>query len=359
VLTVIATPRDSITDARVYLICTEIDEQRVEAALRGGVDIVQIRLADSADDAAILAAAERLRPVCERLGKPLLLDDRPDLVEAARADGVHLESDRFTPEAARALIGPDRILGWSAGSAERIQQAEDLPVDYISVGPVFNSTTKPDSVAVGHRLVTFASRNTTVPFFAVGGIEPHNAGSVAAAGAQRVAVAAAIETSPDPGRSAAVLRSEVIAPADFIERYRARTEAQNAAARAKLEPLAPGERPWPLQVASALAGLAGIVNLIAYAAGEKINGSRPNAAVILVFSALAIGLAIGMWLRVYVAGLVFMVVLAVLIVMFSLFLIEASNLLGVVVPLIIIGGGGFLFWKLVRVLGRLQAPGSR
>ena len=71
-----------------------------------------------------------------------------------------------------------------------------------------------------------------------------------------------------------MLQAEITAPADFLERYRARTEAQNAAARARLEPLAPGERPWPLQLAAAVAALAALVNLVAYAAGAKLNGGK-------------------------------------------------------------------------------------
>lgn len=356
----IENPRDRLTDARLYLICAEqLDSERVEAALRGGVDLVQIRLDDADDDNAILETAARLRPVCERHNVPLLLDDRPDLVERAQADGVHLESERFDPQSARELIGPQRILGMSAGTPELIRGAAELPLDYISVGPVFDSATKPEASAVGHGIVTFASRNTTLPVFAVGGIEPHNAGSVAAAGGQRIAVAAAIATSADAARAAEVLRSEITAPVDFIERYRARTEAQNAAARAKLEPLAPGERPWPLQLSVGLATLAAIVNLISYAAGAKIDGSRPAIATIVIFSAVMLVLAGGMWRGVPQAVLAFMAVLGIVVVLFSLFLVEASNLLGVLVPLIFISGGGFLFWKLVRVLGRLQAPTSR
>lgn len=143
---------------------------------------------------------------------------------------------------------------------------------------------------------------------------------------------------------------------DFLERYRARTEAQNAAARATLEPLAPGERPWPLLVAIAVSGIAGTVNLALYAAGATIDGKHPTAGPILLFSALTLGCAAGMWRRWPQAVLVFMALLAIVVVLFSLFLLEASNLLGLLVPPVFIVGGGYLFWKLVRVLGRMQTP---
>jgi hypothetical protein len=142
----------------------------------------------------------------------------------------------------------------------------------------------------------------------------------------------------------------------FLDLYRQRVEAENAAARARLEPLAPGERPWPLKLSVALTAVAGIANLILYAAGAKIAGKHPAPEGIFVFSAVMLACSFGMWRLWYQAVLAFMALLAIVIVLFSLFLVEASNLLGLLVPPIFIVVGGFLFWKLVRVLGRLQVP---
>jgi hypothetical protein len=142
----------------------------------------------------------------------------------------------------------------------------------------------------------------------------------------------------------------------FLELYRQRVEAENAAARETLEPLAPGERPWPLKVSIALTAIAGIANLVLYAAGAKIAGKHPAPEGIFVFSAIMLACSFGMWRLWYQAVLAFMALLAIVIVLFSLFLVEASNLLGVLVPPVFIGVGGYLFWKLVRVLGRLQVP---
>jgi hypothetical protein len=138
--------------------------------------------------------------------------------------------------------------------------------------------------------------------------------------------------------------------------YRARSEERNAAARAALTPLAPGERPWPLVAGVVLTALTGVGNLIAYLAGAKIAGQHPAAGGIIVFTLVMLACSIGMWRLWYPAVLGFMVLLAIIVVLFSLFLLEASNLLGVLVPPIFILGGGYLFWKLVRVLGRLQLP---
>lgn len=348
-------PRAHVDGARLYLICETLDDERLDAALRGGVDIVEI-MDSHASDEELLDTAARLRSVCERHDVPLLLNNRPHLVARAAADGVHIDDRALDLTQARAVIGADRILGTSAHTPQEIDAAQALPVDYISIGPVHATPTRPGRPAAGYGLVTYASRHSRLPFFAVGGIEPHNTGAAAAAGAQRIAVVRAITQASDPERSAQVLRAEIQAPADFLERYRARTEAQNAAARAKLTPLGPGERPWPLQAAAAVAALAGTINLAAYAAGATVNGTHLAGAEVGAFALVAFILAAGVWQRSAAALLVFMAVLAIIVMLFALFLIEASNLLGVLVAALFIGCGGYLFWKLIRVLGRIQAP---
>jgi hypothetical protein len=138
-----------------------------------------------------------------------------------------------------------------------------------------------------------------------------------------------------------------------------RSQRRDAEARAALKPLAPGERP-PVIVVSALlsAGMA-LANLIAYLAGDKIGGSRPAASGIIIFSALMLACAIGLWRLWYGAVLGFMALLAIIVTLFALLLIEASNVLGVVVALLIIVVAGYLFFKLVRVLSRIQMPKRR
>lgn len=152
-----------------------------------------------------------------------------------------------------------------------------------------------------------------------------------------------LHVEPQPGES-------------FVDLYRRRVEAENAMARELLVPLAPGERPWPLVASVVVTGLAGLGNLIAYAAGAHIEGKHPAAAGILLFSLVMFMLAYGMWQRSAMSVLLFMALLACVIILFSLFLVEASNVLALVVPPVFIVGGGYLFWKLVRVLGRIQAP---
>lgn len=135
-----------------------------------------------------------------------------------------------------------------------------------------------------------------------------------------------------------------------------RSEQRNIAVRARLAPLAPGERPWPVTVCAVIAALIGIGNLIAFLAGAKIGGKRPAAGGIVLFALLMVACAVGLWRLRYWAVLGFMALLAIVATLFALLLTEASNLLGFLVPPVIIAGAGFLFWKLVRVLSRIQMP---
>jgi hypothetical protein len=137
---------------------------------------------------------------------------------------------------------------------------------------------------------------------------------------------------------------------------RPRSEERNAAVRAGLQPLAPGERPWAVTVSAVIAALTGVGNLLAYAAGAKIGGKHPAPGGIILFSLLMLVCAVGMWRLRYWAVLGFMGLLAIIVTLFALLLIEASNLLGFLIPPVIIAGAGFLFIRLVRVLSRIQMP---
>jgi thiamine-phosphate pyrophosphorylase len=178
------------------------------AALSGGVDIVQLRMKDSDDDA-IVAAAHRFRAACDAHDALFILNDRPDLVPAADADGVHVGQADAAVADARELIGPDRLVGLSTHSSAQIDAAAGADVDYIGVGPVHATPTKPGRPAVGLELVSYAASNAAVPFFAIGGISTANIKDVAAAGAERIAVVRALTEAADPERVAAELRGAV------------------------------------------------------------------------------------------------------------------------------------------------------
>lgn len=203
----------SLASARLYLVCEDIDNDFLDAALRGGVDIVQLRMKEAAD-AEIVAAARRWRPVCDAYGVPMILNDRPDLVSEAGADGVHVGQDDAAVAQARAIVGPQRIVGLSTHTPGQVDAAAALDVDYIGVGPVHATPTKPGRAAVGTELVAYAAAHASVPFFAIGGINSVNLGTVTAAGATRVAVVRAITLAPDLERAAAGLREQLDAAAD-------------------------------------------------------------------------------------------------------------------------------------------------
>jgi hypothetical protein len=135
-----------------------------------------------------------------------------------------------------------------------------------------------------------------------------------------------------------------------------RTQRRDAEARAALVPLAPGERPVAIWLSALVAAGIGLANLISWVAGVKINGKHPAAGGIIVFSGLMIACAIGLWRLWYGAVLGFMALLAIVATLFSLYLLEASNALGFIVAPLVIAASGYLFFKLVRVLSRIQMP---
>jgi len=139
---------------------------------------------------------------------------------------------------------------------------------------------------------------------------------------------------------------------------RSRSEERNAAVRATLKPLAPGERPWAIRVAALIALLVGGGDLVEALFGGRVKFGSAHASVggIVLFSVLMLVCAAGMWQMRYWAVLGFQAILALVILLFSVLLVRASNLLGFAVSIVIIGGGGLLFYKLVRVLSRIQMP---
>lgn len=137
-----------------------------------------------------------------------------------------------------------------------------------------------------------------------------------------------------------------------------RSQRRDAEARARLVPLAPGERPAAVLISSAVAAALGLGNLIAFAAGAKIGGHRASGPGIAIFAGVMFFCAAGLWRLWYGAVLGFMALLAIIATLFALLLIEASNVLGLIVALAVVLGAGWLFFKLVRVLSRIQMPRS-
>jgi thiamine-phosphate pyrophosphorylase len=206
--------RARLRAARLYLVCGVGGDGRGDlrsflgAALRGGVDVVQLREKDpSFADEALLDAARVFRAAADAHGALFVLNDRPDLAAAARADGVHVGQDDMPVAAARALVGEDVLLGRSTHTPAQVDDAAVAHVDYFAVGPVHATPTKPGRPAVGLELIRHAaSAPRAVPWFAIGGIDTSNLGEVVAAGASRIVVVRALTESNDPEATARALR---------------------------------------------------------------------------------------------------------------------------------------------------------
>src|SRR5438874_3073508 len=139
--------------ARLYLVCDERSDEFLERALSGGVDIVQLRIKDSSDDDQLVTIARRYAAACARHQALLILNDRPDLVAAAGADGVHIGQDDPSVSEARNAVSTDKLVGLSTHSPAQIDAARETSADYIGVGPVHATPTKPGRPAVGLELV--------------------------------------------------------------------------------------------------------------------------------------------------------------------------------------------------------------
>ncbi len=196
------TPRERVTDARLYLVCDARPRAFLDAALRGGADLIQLR-DKSLDDAALIAAAREFRAAADDAGALFILNDRPDLAAACEADGVHVGQDDETPAQARAAVGPDRIVGRSTHAPDQADAAgADPDVDYMAVGPVHATPTKPGRPAVGLDYVAYAARTVSKPWFAIGGLDTATLPEVVEAGARRAVVVRAITDAADPEKAA-------------------------------------------------------------------------------------------------------------------------------------------------------------
>lgn len=204
-----ANPRARLAAARLYLVVDSAPEPHtlpdlVRAAVAGGVDLVQLRDKRLSDDE-LAAVANATRALCERLGVLLMVDDRPAVAAEVGADGVHVGQQDMPADVVRELVGPDMLIGLSTHCEREIGAADPALVDYISVGPVYETPTKPGCEPVGVELVRHAAAHAPVPFFAIGGVNASNLAGVLAAGARRIAVSSAVARAEDPERAARAL----------------------------------------------------------------------------------------------------------------------------------------------------------
>jgi thiamine-phosphate pyrophosphorylase len=197
--------RAARTDARLYLITAARSDLAgfLGAAVRGGVDIVQIREKEL-PDSELVPVLHEARRVTARLGVPLVVNDRPDLAALVGADYVHVGQD--DPP-----VGAGRGFGVNVGlSTHAPGEIDAADADYIGVGPVFATPTKAGRPAVGLELVRYAAAHARQPWFAIGGIDATTVADVVAAGARRIAVVRAIGDAADPEQAAAELAAALV-----------------------------------------------------------------------------------------------------------------------------------------------------
>ncbi len=206
--------RQKLRSAKLYLVTMPVDNivSVVESALQGGVQIVQYRQKEG-EDGTRLAIAQQLCDICHQYEALFLVNDRVDIAIAVGADGIHVGQTDLPVSAIRQILnnnGGDAsayIIGQSTTNPQELDIALNNQVDYVGVGPVHATPTKPNKAASGHEYVQYAAANINIPWFAIGGIDEHNLGEAIAAGAERVAVVRALMKAEHPDLIAQQMRS--------------------------------------------------------------------------------------------------------------------------------------------------------
>jgi len=180
----------------------------VEKCIAGGVDVVQLR-EKNLDDRTLLARAILVIEVCRAHGVPFILNDRPDLALECGADGVHVGQEDAPAQLARNILGPKAIVGLSTHSPSELDLSLGEPVDYISVGPVVETPTKPGRPGTGNQYVGYARDRAGRRFFVTGGVSPQSIPGLSSAGADGFVVVRYLTQSDDPQGAARQLRSAI------------------------------------------------------------------------------------------------------------------------------------------------------
>lgn len=179
--------------------------QVAQEAIKGGADIVQLRDKE-ASARELVDIGRRLREMTKKARALFIVNDRSDVAAECDADGVHLGQDDISIACARRILGEDRIIGKSTHSLEQALAACEEGADYISVGPVYKTPTKPDYKEVGLELIKEVKWNIKIPFIAIGGIDSTNIREVLEAGATKIAVVRAVVAQDDIEEAARKLK---------------------------------------------------------------------------------------------------------------------------------------------------------
>lgn len=203
-------PVPSLAGCRLYLCTADRPDLTafLAACIGGGVDVVQLR--DKQLDARpLLARAREAAAVCRDSGVPFVLNDRPDLALECGADGVHVGQDDGPASLARRILGPDAIVGLSTHAPAELDASAPEPADYVSVGPVAATPTKPGRPGTGLDYLRYAATTATRPWFVTGGVAPDTLPAMLDAGARRFVVVRWLTEATDPAAAARTLRSVI------------------------------------------------------------------------------------------------------------------------------------------------------
>ena len=203
-------PAGLLATRRLYLCTADRPDLApfLAACIRGGVDVVQLR--DKVLDARPLLERARLAAaVCADHGVPFVLNDRPDLALECGADGVHVGQDDAPPALARRIVGPGSVVGFSTHAAAELDGSAAEPVDYVSVGPVSPTPTKPGRPGTGLEYLRYAAATAGRPWFVTGGVTPDTLPAMLDAGARRFVVVRWLTESGDPAVAARALRDVI------------------------------------------------------------------------------------------------------------------------------------------------------
>ncbi|MDO5862012.1 MAG: thiamine phosphate synthase [Thermoplasmata archaeon] len=186
------------------------DAETARLAYEGGADAVQLRM-KNADGAEMLAQAREIAAIAAEMDRFFFVDDRVDVAIASGADGVHLGQSDIPVEVARELMGTDAIIGVSVQTVEQAIRAQENGADYLGVGSIFTTSTKPDAVqAIGLGPVFEIRQAVDIPVVAIGGINRGNIQDVIRAGADSAAVVSAVVAQDDPRAAAHELRDLIL-----------------------------------------------------------------------------------------------------------------------------------------------------
>ncbi len=191
--------RQKLNSCNICLITSPQKElnKSVTGALSAGLKMIQYRCKEGTDQEK-LKQAKKLADICKSNDALFIINDRLDIALAVNADGVHLGQNDIPTEIARKLLGFEKLIGRSTHSLKQLQKAEEEGCDYIGIGPVYETTTKPTAKPIDFKSLIEVTNKTSLPYFAIGGINNSNLSEITSIGIKRIAVSNAIMHSKDP-----------------------------------------------------------------------------------------------------------------------------------------------------------------